>query len=363
MSNIDSILLPEMVQDSHVHAKEHGFSIFSERALINGHYEDERKQVMKSNMRWLFAPGTNSYLPQLSRYCNHVYHCDKHTDNTQMLLSSSRSTQSQTQSQLKPITNTNCYNLIGDKYSCVKFAEIDDVSQHWLTYYIFYLFCYIKDKFGNVTSNGYSYKININKYNLGQTDDMKTINNAYVNMVPQLSQSLQSLESHEDVIIGYGVSRGSAALVNWMAHNRNNKIKALILEGCPSSVDDLVKYSTGYKHYYYRMIRFLLPMFTSYRADGDQAINNVTKLPKDIPILFITSLNDKTVPASCVANLYNKMKQHGYTNIHYCVLESCDHDDYLSNNTNDRTTYIKAVLSVYEAVNTGKWTKPTCHVY
>jgi len=304
-------------------------------------------------MHWLYAPGTNSYLPQLARYCGNVRWYEG--------------------VQAHTINNQNTANLIG-RHTCVKFPEIIDNFRVYQPFnLLFCLFCMLRDWCQGVTagtnSRHYNYSIDLMLFNLGQTDDIDAVHRGFRHA--HMSGNIGSN------IILYGVSRGSAALINWLAspqfqqsHSRQSTsklsslekttasmsaarqlgIQAIVLEGCPSSLDDLVNYSTGLSWLYYKLVRAVLPWISRYRADGPQAIDNVTKLPRDIPILFITSYADKTVPYMCTTSMYEKMVDAGYTNVHIVTLSRAGHDNYLSKCEVDRQDYIAAVLKLYSEI-------------
>lgn len=310
-----SILLPEIFNKSDVNDNNR----FTERILINQHYNDKLKSAMKADMHWLFAPGTSSYLPQLSNYCNHV----QYTKN----------------GITKKITNTKSYGLIGNKYNYVKFAEIVDEDQvsgwNWIIYYILIVFHFFKSKIIGIKPHDFYYSLSPSKFNLGQTNDISCIDEEY-----------NKIKS--ETIIAYGTSRGSLALINWMVKCKPKNVKAIVLEGTPSSLADLVNYSSGFYYIRHKLSTYILPLFTNYRSDYNC---DLLQLPKDIPILFITSTNDEIVPSQCTLNMYSKMKKHGYNNVYCCVLGEAHHSDYLSNNSVDRETYINAVIACYEKIN------------
>ena len=309
-------------------------------------------------MRWLYAPGAISYLPHLAKYSNSV----KTVKGIQVL----------------PITHKQCCNTIGERYHCVKFAEIIDFdsstsiiaavtdnssnssssSSHstllsLLTAMFWYILCMLKDYLQGISNTGCNYSIKFNRFCLGQEADIAAVNREY-----------RSLPLSDEPTIAYGVSRGAAALVNWLAgcqpasdaggsNTRTSStrgIKALVLEGCPSSVDDILNHSCGLQRVCFNVVRPLLGYITSYRPDGPHPIDNVTKLPYDIPILFITSKSDTAVPYQSSVNMYHKMTAAGYTNVHLCLLQSATHDNYMTGTEADRQTYIEAVNSIYKLV-------------
>lgn len=270
--------------------------------------------------KWLFAPGIKNYLPQLSLYCNNV----EYVVGTKRI----------------PITSPYCLNVI-PRCNCVKFPDII-IPSNFFSYLFFRLICFFTGDVKTVNTNGYVYSYDVTKFNLGQTSDIEAVNDEY-KKIPV-----------DEEIIAYGTSRGSVAIVNWMAKHSPRNIKLLILESCLSSMDELLEQTetqTGLKYYVYKLLKFTVPLTTNYKIGGEQAINNITKLPKDLPVLFITSIKDEIIPYQCTVSMYQKMVDHGYTNVHLCILNNCGHTDYVTNNANDRNKYIDAVLTFYNQNN------------
>jgi hypothetical protein len=99
-----------------------------------------------------------------------------------------------------------------------------------------------------------------------------------------------------DALIIHGSSQGTATTINFTAHNPNN-IKALILESVLltgnsaifHTVDNVMmpeEYDLPESSYY------VLPytakvVYPSYAPTGEQPINNIDKLPTDLPIIIL----------------------------------------------------------------------------
>jgi len=229
--------------------------------------------------------------------------------------------------------------VIGD-YNCVKFSEIDTdtpKTNNWIKL-ISSIACGIKHWYCGIDANDFSYFLRFSKYNFGQDNDVEAINNEY-----QLI--------NDPNIIAYGVSRGSRALINWIAKYRPLNIKAIILEGTPTDLDEMTDFSPGYLYYYYQLVKRILPYISSYDPNAPNITDTILDLPRNIPILFITSEKDKTVPYQCSLNIYQKLINNGFTNVSICVLGKAGHDDYISNNDRDRAIYYDAVMKIYEQIS------------
>lgn len=265
------------------------------------------------NYTWLFAAGINSYLSQLTKYCNKVNFMKG--------------------GKMHTIKFPHTEKIIDENYECVKFSEIDtDYSSHSLfENFLARMICNIKHSYNNISSNGYYYFIDIKKLNIGQEEDIKKIHEHYQNIETKY-------------VIGYGVSRGAMALINWVGKCKPKKIKALILEGTPTDLNTIEKHSLEwYNKIYYMGVKFILPYISSYNPNSYYSKANVLDLPKDLPILFITSLNDKMVPYNCTLEMYNNLLNNGYTRCKIVILKKPHHDNYLTDNEEDRITYLSEV--------------------
>jgi hypothetical protein len=144
-------------------------------------------------------------------------------------------------------------------------------------------------------------------------------------------------------IVVFSVSRGGAAAVNWLARYPHEEISAMIIEGSPSHINHLAEYATGISYYWYQMVRSVLPFISPFRVDGQNAHDNISKLPKDLPILLVYSKGDRTVPWDCGLFLNEQMNKHRFTKNKLVLLEKPDHDYYVSDNKEDREIYIDVV--------------------
>jgi hypothetical protein len=273
---------------------------------------------------WLYSPGTNAYLSQMARYCSDVTFTENGTD--------------------IPITFDKTQKLIGKKYFCVKFPEIDTEMQEYskIARTISKSASWLKHKYTNINANGFHYFPALTRYNLGQDKDIEAINNTYEQILSQ-----NNLGANEKMI-GYGTSRGAMALINWVVTHNPQKIKALVLEGTPSSFDDIIEFSTGFSKHYYTALKKILVTATAFKTDGPNAVQSVPNLPKDLPIILIASKADTTVPFQCSVKLYESMINNGFTNVQLVLLNKPDHNEYLSHNELDTQTYMNAVQDFYK---------------
>ena len=246
-----------------------------------------------------------------------------------------------------PITFDKTQKLIGKKYFCVKFPEIDTDMQEYsrIARTISKSASWLKHKYTNINANGFHYFPALTRYNLGQDKDVQAINNTYEQVLSQ------NVLAPNEKMIGYGTSRGAMALINWMAVHKPQKIKALVLEGTPSSFDDIIEFSTGFAKHYYTALKKILTTATAFKADGSNATQSILNLPKDLPIILIASKADTTVPFQCSVKLYELMINNGFTNVQLVLLDKPDHNEYLSHNDIDTKIYMDAVRDFYNKLD------------
>lgn len=276
------------------------------------------------NFTCLYSPGTNSYIQQLARNCDQVnfYENDK---SYQIKHSKSQ--------------HSNFQPIVGQNYVCVKFPEIQsDIENTSVPVKIFaHIFNYAKYYLTKSGANNYDYYIDLSKFNLGQDADVEEINKVYEKM---LSNNVKN-------IFAFGVSRGSCALINWIHKYKPTQLKGIILEGTPSSLMDVLNHSKNIHYCYYKLVSTFIHHVSSYDHSGPHAIDNILSLPKNIPILLITSKNDTTVPSACSQYIFNILKDNDYDNVKLLILNKPDHNHYISHNNIDTKLYIDAVDEFY----------------
>ena len=55
---------------------------------------------------------------------------------------------------------------------------------------------------------------------------------------------------------------------------------------------------------------------TDFKHNGILPIDLINHMPKDVPVLLITSHNDSIVPYECTMNIYNGLRTTGHTKVH-----------------------------------------------
>lgn len=168
-----------------------------------------------------------------------------------------------------------------------------------------------------VTSNSFNFndwhngKFDQTKTALGQKPHIEIINHNY---------NLLKAESSLPVVI-YGVSRGAAAIVNFMGIERPSNVAALILESPFAHIHDVFRHVVPCASLLPKDF-ILRSLYPSYNPNGEQPINYINTIHSDIPIALICSKKDKFVPYKSTKKLYNKLIESGKKNVHLLVLEN-----------------------------------------
>lgn len=137
-------------------------------------------------------------------------------------------------------------------------------------------------------------------------------------------------ESCPDAKILFGISRGALVTFLYVAAGEGEfeGVKLVVLEGCPSSIPDVLKL----RHPYLApVMEWLLSVFTKYDpaiAKYYSAVKFASTFPHKIPVAFITSKADKSVPMASTLAIYQALADAGHPSLHLLVLDDAHHDKY-----------------------------------
>lgn len=181
----------------------------------------------------------------------------------------------------------------------------------------------------------------------------KTVNREkmYMGYGPD-EQTLKDQITDDDSYILFGFSRGGTAVINYLAHNDADNIKAVILNATPAdtiqAIDDFQK-SIGYTFAPNRLDqeRIFNTLFPAYPV-GSPAIKDIVSHIKDknLPILIVHSKTDKVVNVTAAWQLYIACKQAGFHNVYLCELESGEHKAYPQ--SPDKLHFLQSIHSFYK---------------
>ncbi|MGE0010568.1 MAG: alpha/beta hydrolase family protein [Candidatus Babeliales bacterium] len=146
--------------------------------------------------------------------------------------------------------------------------------------------------------------------NLGQEPDCALFASAYA----------QVLEKHHDAhIILIGLSRGAVTILNTMALHPEldwQRTKGVILESPYANVSAMAEQIASSYMFFVpfkaTIMRKLIDWLPSYKPDGIQPIEMISKIKVDVPFLIAYSEADKTVPAAGTRMLIDKLQSAGH---------------------------------------------------
>lgn len=181
----------------------------------------------------------------------------------------------------------------------------------------------------------------LKRLNMGQVDDIALLQAAY--------DQHREKYPHTDIVL-YGVSRGSAAAVNFLACHQPSQVKAVVLEGVFDDIPHLLKhFGFSCKGRLVESISHaaLNAVAGGYNKNGPFPSRSLDALPQNIPLLLVTSLKDWEVPYQCTFRLYRKLKEIGHEKVHLLVLHNAGHSNYMIGDTEDKRNYESVVHSFY----------------
>lgn len=277
---------------------------------------------VQDQITFIFSPGTGCYYPQLSKYCNHVeFNSPFNSD------------------KLVKLQHPRCCPVIGSDYYIVQYPEID-VETPFVSPVHYMFIRHLSLWQGKYTPHPlYCNFVRMTRFNLSQDDDIEALNKCYEKCMKE--------KKNGKPLVMYGSSRGASTMITWYSKYKNTikGIDALVLEGCPSSIDDICDYSPNWVNL---CRKALLSSFTQYSDIGIKPVDCLLDLPKNIPIYFIASVKDEIVPYECSEKMVKILRDNGYSNIRLITLKEAPHSGYITHNSEDRCVYHDALQELYK---------------
>lgn len=165
-------------------------------------------------------------------------------------------------------------------------------------------------------------------------------------------EALKNMINPDGSYILFGFSRGGTAIINYLANNNIDNIKAVVLNAVPAdiiqSVDDVQK-KLGYtfaptrfdQEYFFNMLFPAYPIGSTASKDLIAQIKN-----KHLPIFIAHAKTDTIVSISAAWQLYTAFLQAGFTDIYLCELASGQHKAYPQ--SPDKITFLQGLHSFYK---------------
>jgi hypothetical protein len=189
------------------------------------------------------------------------------------------------------------------------------------------------------------HSIDPTQMSIGQQNDVQNHRAKYQVAIKEHAQDCS--------MIAYGVSRGAATTFRAMAQNNYQNIKLVILEGCPNSIETVIskRHPILYNLGGARVFNWLAEKCSLYRKNGKQPIDFVAQFPKDVPVLFISSLIDAEVPYRCTRNLAQELMNAGHNKVYFLTLNNSSHTRYMMDDLDDMKAYQHCVHALYKSLD------------
>lgn len=171
--------------------------------------------------------------------------------------------------------------------------------------------------------------------------------------INSLKKFINANGNSDSGIILYGCSRGAATIINYMAKNNNQEVKALVLDACPANMHEaiqptLIKYGINPS----RALSIFTTLFPKYpKTNPTTPIGSIKNIEnKNLPILLIHSVDDTVVPFEHGLMLYQEFINNGFTNVHILSIPSGQHS-FLLQDKKAQKSYLRTVHSFYKKYN------------
>ena len=175
------------------------------------------------------------------------------------------------------------------------------------------------------------------------------------NMAMGYGIDIQTLKHQIDCdqeYILYGVSRGGATIINYLADYNPKNIAGIILDAAPADVVDSIdfwQHAIGYLFAPDRatqetIFHSLFPAYPKNSIPSVQAIANISN--KKLPVFIVNSQDDARVPIASAWELYIAFLQAGFEHVYLCQLTTGVHANYMQGP--DKNIYLTALHSFYK---------------
>ena len=186
-----------------------------------------------------------------------------------------------------------------------------------------------------------NYALDIPKTNFGQEEDIKHLNDIYLEWKKQ--------NSSKKKLIFWGYSGGCGAVTGALKKYQYEEVKLVVLEGCFYSVEH------NLDQFVYRpfskLLNWGLTLFTNYRKDGTAPCDNLDRYPAGIPFVFITSDNDRIIHHNSSEALAKALVARGKNPVYFLKLKDAHHHNYPTGSKKERKEIQNVMHAIYEKYN------------
>lgn len=233
-------------------------------------------------------------------------------------------------------------------------VKIDDVSYiyaHGLAHHKEQAYWYLKQKPNGKVNKHYLieknlftfdfpdatqrfWRVNFPQCSLGQANDIYAFYKAFI----ETKETLVSRNTSQDLVL-IGLSRGASVILSFLALFNASNVKAAVIESPFDSLYNVVKAKLnsfdkvpGLTNIVYSLLG---TCFMQHKRHGICPLDIVQHIPQDLPLLFIASKQDTTVPYERTLDLYAKLLKTGHTNAHILILDTGRHSKLLIDEQGD----------------------------
>lgn len=197
---------------------------------------------------------------------------------------------------------------------------------------------------------GRFYKIpRISYTSLAQTNEILRLRDAFL----QMQTTLQNEHGSQYKIVLYGLSRGASTIIMFLATYPElcKHVAGVVLESPFDSIDTIIttKVATmGLEKFVslQTVQRIFQSIFKLYDPSFPSPIDVVNKIPYEIPILFVCTKQDTTVPSGSTKNLYQALLHDGHDKVHLIEVDQGKHGKILQGP--DGEAYQNGVMLFYK---------------
>ena len=221
------------------------------------------------------------------------------------------------------------------------YDELDDLDYY--SYNPIFLGLKLAFHISNVQNgiDGPTHIPDITKWSVGGQDDV----NHFLRNIKKM------IDEHPDKkIVVFGCSRGASTTLiglSLLGDEYLKKINLVIVEAPFNNLSDVLN-SWKYLKFLADIQLHLLAKYARYSHEQLTPIEAVDDIPTNIPIAFITSKIDETVPEKLSKKIIKKMRKMGHEKIHHCSLDNSCHEKCSIDNLEDQKKYFDFVEELYQ---------------
>ncbi|MGB8467816.1 MAG: hypothetical protein WCE21_02340 [Candidatus Babeliales bacterium] len=182
--------------------------------------------------------------------------------------------------------------------------------------------------------------------NLGQAADMERLHEVY-------TAARSRFPGYKIVLVG--ISRGSATIINYVAHYKPDDIAALVLESPFDSLTSIVRHLLERFNVHWLPFAQTLGFkicqthFPQVNPEGIFPIASIDQIPHTLPVILIHARGDKVVPINSSRQLYCRLVERGHRHAYLIELSAGLHGKLIRGE--EKETYLHSIHAFYKKYN------------